>query len=114
MGTEKGGHSFCPHFSDRVSSRQCVGERAAVDVLELAPDGDPVCDPARLDLARRGALTQEMRGGLAFNRRVGRQDDLADLARIEQRLELARANLLGTDAVERRKMPVQDEVSAAV
>src|SRR5688572_21268862 len=100
--------------SDRMPSRQCVGERAAVDVLQFATDWHTVCDAARLYLARRRAVAQEVRGGLAFNRRIGRQDDFADLARIEQRLELARSDLLWPDTVERRQVPVKNEVAAAV
>ena len=89
-------------------------ESAAVNVLELAPDRYSVGDPACLDLARRRALAQEMSGGLAFDRGIGDQDDFTHLARIEHRLEHTRANLLGTDAIERREMPMQDEIAAAV
>src|SRR6185295_8177887 len=82
-----------PEDSDRMAAGERVRQRAAVDVLELAADRHAVRDAARLDLARRGALTEEMRRGLTLDRRIGGEDDLAHLARIQQRFEFAGADL---------------------
>ena len=57
---------------------------------------------------------EEMRGGLAFHGGIRGEDDFLDFAGIEQRFELARADLVRPDAIERRQMPVQHEVAPAV
>src|SRR5215212_1718208 len=89
-------------------------ERAAIDVFQLAAHGNAVCDAARADIAPRGELAQEMRGGLAFDCGIGGEDQLLDLAFLQQPFELAYPELLRTDAIERRKMAHQHEVESAV
>ena len=78
------------------------------------PTGTPCAmRDARIPRARH-QLAEEVRGRLALDRRVGREDHLAHLALVEQRLELLDAELLGPDAVERRQVAHQHEVAAAV
>ena len=55
-----------------------------------------------------------MRGRLALDGRIGREDDLAHFAGLQPRLEKVEAELCGTDAIERRQVPGQHEVAAAV
>jgi hypothetical protein len=59
-------------------------------------------------------LTQEVRRRLAFHGRVGREDHLAQPALREQRLELRHAELGRPDAVDRRQVPHQHEIAAAI
>ena len=100
--------------TDRLPARERVGERAAVDVLELAADRHAVRDARRAQAERRRDLGQEMRRGLALDRGIGREDHFPDLAFAEQPLERVDADLVGADAVERRQVAHQHEVAAAV
>src|SRR5579864_739145 len=89
-------------------------QRAAIDVFELPSDRHAVSDTARAYSAPGRELAQVMRGGFALDGRVGGEDQLADAPFIENRLELAQSQLLGTDTIERREVPHQYEVAAAV
>src|SRR3954469_10111547 len=98
----------------RDTPRKRMRQRAAVHVLELPADGHAVRDTARCDPARRRAFAQEVRGGFAFYRGIRGEDHFSHFARIEECLELARADLFRTDAIQRRQMSMQYEVAAPV
>ena len=55
-----------------------------------------------------------MRGRLALDRGIGRENQLLHASFGEDRLQLARPELLGPDAIERREMPHEHEVQSAV
>src|SRR5207244_9346429 len=97
-------------LAHRLPPGERMRERAPVDVLELAADRHPVGDAAGADAAPQGELAQEMRGGLALDGRVGGENELAHLPFGENRFELAYAELLGPDAIERRQMTHQNEI----
>src|SRR5205814_9471394 len=101
-------------LTDRLPPGERVRERAAVAVLELAPDRHAVGDASGADAAPRGQLTEEMGRRLALDRGVGGQDQLAHPALRQDRLELAHAELLGADAIERRQVPHEHEVASTV
>src|ERR1700682_2365246 len=85
---------------------QRLRQRAAVDVLELSADRHAAREPGNLELARAEQLGDVMRGRLALVGEIGRQHDLADRS-IERSLEQpVEANLLRTDAVERRQAQI--------
>ena len=48
-----------------------------------------------------GELTEEMRGRLTFNRRIGRQDQLPHDPFIENGFQVTNAELLRTNTIER-------------
>src|SRR5690606_3033883 len=91
-----------------------MGERSAIHVFQLAADRYTVRDAARTYPSPQRDLAEEVRGRFALDGRIRREDQLRDRLLCQNRLELADAELLRTDAVERRKMPVEDEVLAAV
>src|SRR5262245_40273692 len=103
-----------PGSGDDLAPGERVRERAAVHVLELAAHRDAVRDARRADAAPRDQLADVVRGGIAFDGRVGREDHLLDLALFEQRLEAVEAELLRANAVERREVAHQHEVAAAI
>src|SRR5579864_704108 len=78
----------------RLPPGQGMGQCAAVDVLQLAPERHAVGDAARADAAPRCQLAEEMRRRLAFDGRVGGEDQLAHLTLGEDGFELAHAELL--------------------
>src|SRR4051794_1143495 len=90
-----------------------MGQRAAVHILELTTDGHAVRDAARADAALHSEIAEEMRSGLAFHRRIRGKNELAHLAFVENALELAHAELIWPDAIERREVTHQHEVVAA-
>src|ERR1700756_1639268 len=89
-------------------------QRTPVDVLELPANRHTVGDPAGADTAPQRELAQEVRGGLALDRGVRGENELPYLPFGENRLELAYAELLGPDAVERRQVAHEHEVAPAV
>ena len=89
-------------------------QRAAIHVLQLSAHRHPVGNPARLDPMARSQLGDHVSCSVPFDGGVGRQDDFADGAAGQQALELAESELVGTDPIERRKMPHQHEVHPAV
>src|SRR5690606_13876960 len=103
-----------PRLRQRLPASQRMRERAAVDVLELATDRHTVRNPARFDLATRGDLGNDVRGRVALDRRVRREDRLLHTAFREQGVELREAELVRTDAIEGRKMSHEHEITAAI
>jgi len=100
--------------SQRLSAGERVGKRAAIDVLELATERYTVSYTARTHATPRRDLTQIVGGRFAFDGRVGGEDELPYLAFTENRFELPHAELLGSDAIERREMAHEDEIAPAV
>src|SRR3954464_15710137 len=72
-GCENRSDPFFSTLSDAPG--ECVRERSAVHIFELAADRYAVRDATCLDLAFRGELPEKMRGGLAFHRRIRREND---------------------------------------
>ena len=68
-------------------------ERATIDELELTAHRHTVSDARGTDAATGGHLREEVRGGLALDRGVGREDHLAHLAFTQQLLERVDADL---------------------
>src|SRR3977135_54530 len=104
-GVECGARAAAPTLTDRLAPGERVRQRAAVDVLELAPARHAVGDAAGADAAPRGELAEEMGRRLALDRGVGGEDQLAHPTLCQDRLELAHAELLRADAIERREVP---------
>src|SRR5262245_21388648 len=67
-------------------------------------------DAARPNDAFDGEVTQEVRRRLALDSGIGRENQLAHFALVENAFELANAQLLRPDAIQRRQMPHQYEV----
>src|SRR5690606_6073383 len=97
-----------------LSTCNRVSERAAVDVLELAADGDAVRDAARFDFVAGRDLGNDMRRRIAFDGRVRRENRFGHFAFSEQRFELREPELFRTDAVERRDVAHQNEVTSSI
>src|SRR6185312_9835338 len=108
------GRSRGAERSNGLAPGERMRQRTAIDVLQLTADGHAVRDPAGTQSAASGELREEMRRGLSLDGRIGREDQLADRALLEKGLELANAELLRADAVERRKVTHQHEVTPAV
>src|SRR5207237_4374525 len=85
----------------RLTTRERMRQRAAVDILQLAAYGHTMCDAAGTDAAFRGELTQKMRRRLAFHCWVCCEDQLPHDAFVEDGLELADAKLFRTDTIQR-------------
>ena len=97
-----------------VSPGERVRERAAVDVFELTADRNAVRDATRFHFVTLRELRDHVRGRIAFDGRIRRQDRFLHVALREQRFELRESKLIGTDAIERREMAHQHEVGAAI
>src|SRR6185312_13573126 len=108
------GRSRGAERSNGLAPGERMRQRTAIDVLQLTADGHAVRDPAGTQSAASGELREEMRRGLSLDGRIGREDQLADRALLEKGLELANAELLRADAVERRQVTHQHEVTPAV
>ncbi len=89
-------------------------ESAAIDVFELATDRYAVRYARGFQAPLPNELGEKMGSRLSFDGRVGREDDLGNLTLFETRLELADAELLGSDTIERRQMPHQNEIAPAI
>src|SRR5512146_1680250 len=88
-------------LDDGLTAGERVSQRAAIDVLELAANGDAVRDPAGPQPSPGGELRQKMRRGLSLDGRVGCENQLVDRALLEVGLELTDAQLLRAHAIER-------------
>ena len=90
-----------------------VGDRAEVDVLELAADRHAARQACDANAARAQRLGEDVRGGLALGGEVGRDDHLLDAAVARPVEQLLGADLGRADAVERAEPAHQHEVVAA-
>src|SRR5687767_15352840 len=97
--------------SEVLSRAERVRERRAVDELELAAERHAVGEPRRADAGLARELADVLRGRLALDGRIRRDDELADLAFREARREQVEPELLRSEAVERRQAPEQDEIA---
>ena len=64
-----------------------MGQRTAVNILELATQRHPVRNSRRLDIVLRRQVGQVMSRGIALHRRVGGNDHLVNLLLSEALLE---------------------------
>src|SRR5262245_1665661 len=90
-----------------------LGERHLVGVLEIAADRQPARDARDAHTERLEQPRQIDRGGLALDARVGGQDHFFDLVVLEPGQQLAHAQVLGPDAVQRGQRAEQDVIAAA-
>src|SRR5438552_11327640 len=103
--------------SDLAPALEGPDQRHLVGILEVAADRDAACDPGdRADRVRE-PLGEVHRGGLALERRVRRDDNLLErhsprLRLVGARQELADAEAVGADPVDRRDRAVEDVVQA--
>src|SRR5262245_52298711 len=91
--------------SDGPSPLEGTDEGDLVGVLEVAADGQPAGDARHGSDDGLESLGQIHRGRLAFERRVGREDDLLEGLAVASRLigapeQLADAQALGTDPID--------------
>src|ERR1700722_12928722 len=71
-------------------------------------------DAARAHVEGACNLAQEMRGRFTFDGGIGRKNEFAYVALGEDRAKLTYAELLRSNAIERRQMPHEHEVAALV
>ena len=81
--------------------------------FQFAPDRHAMSDTARPDRTGSAQSADVVSGGLAFDRRIRRDDDLVDRLRVENLLEEIESEFCRPDAVQRGEVPRQDEVAAA-
>ena len=65
------------HLANGLPPRQCVGERTAVHILELAADRHAVGDTAGANASTGCQFAEKVGSGLPFDRRVCRENDFA-------------------------------------
>src|ERR1700733_7993794 len=97
-----GAGAVCMASAEGAPARKRMRQRAAIDVFKLTADRHPVRDATRAHALRGCDLAEEMGRRLALNRRIGGENELAHTASGENRGELAHAELLRPDPVERR------------
>ena len=96
----------------RPPRAQRLGERAFVEIVELAADRQAVGELGEADREALEPLGEIMGGGLALERRVHREHDLVDAAGGDSGDQPVDAEILGPDALQRRK-PAAEHVEAA-
>src|SRR5438045_9481367 len=87
--------------SEVATRAERVRQRAAVDELELAAERHAVRQARRAHAAFARDLAQVVRGGLALDRGVGREDQLLDLALAQPRPQLTEPKPARAQPVER-------------
>ena len=87
------------------------GQGAIVEIVELAADRDTLGQARQLDPAAGEAVGKVMRGGLALDGGVQRQDQF--LAGFDAGDEPVDRQILGTDPVERRQGSAEHVIPAA-
>ena len=87
---------------------------AAVDVFQFAAQRHAVREPAGQHAGLARQLRQVVRGRLAFDGRIGGDDQLLHLARRQARGQPVQPELARADAVQRREPALQHEIEAAV
>src|SRR5262249_25712952 len=92
----------------RVSGVELAGalegtaEGDLVCILEVAADGQPAREPSHLHAERAEQADEIHRGRFSLDVRVRREDDLLHAFPVDAHEQLAHAELLGTDALDRR------------
>src|SRR5262249_55821265 len=97
--------------SQRSSRLQCGGQSAVVEGVELAAHRHTLSQPRELDPVAGDALGDVVRGGLALDRGIERQDKL--LAGLQPPDEAVDVEVLGADAVERGERAAEHVITAA-
>src|SRR6188474_1857668 len=77
------------------------GERAVVEVVELAADRHAVCEPRHLRAGAGELIGDVVRGGLALHRGVHGEDDFRNAAAAHAAVERADVEVVRADSVER-------------
>src|SRR5204862_8084532 len=90
-----------------------AGHRHFVRVFEVGADGDAHGNAGDTDAERLQQPGEIERGGLTFNRRIGRQDDFFDTATGYAREQALDLQVVRTHAVQRRRRSHQHVVDAA-
>ena len=92
-----------------------MGQGAAIHQLQLAAQRHAMGDPRGDQALLIEQLGDVVRGRLALHCRVGRQDHFAETALLlDPRHQLRNADRLRPQAIERRQMPLQHEVTPAI
>src|SRR5829696_1886417 len=104
-----------PPLLERATTGQRTSERDLVGVLQIAPDGQSGREPRHRHVGRAlvHASGDVQRRRLARRGRVGGQNDLAHVARLQPRVELADLEVVRLDAVDRRQRAAEHVVAAA-
>src|SRR6476469_1229659 len=89
-------------------------QRAAVDVFEFAAERYAMRETTRPHAVLARELREVMRGRLAFDGRVGGDDQFLHFTFAQARVETVEAEFARADAVQRTEPPLQQEVQAAV
>src|SRR5205814_5613173 len=100
------------NLGNRPPRAQGLGERAFVEIVELAADRQAVRELGEADGEFLQPLGQVMGRGLALERGVHRQDDLVDAARRDALHQLVDAEVFGAHAFEGREPAAKDMVAA--
>src|SRR5690606_1071628 len=102
------------HSFDAPPATEGMGQRAAVDIFQLAAQRHAVGDTADSHARCPHLLGDVKRGGFALDGGVGGQDDLAHLMGMHALHQTIDANLGRADAIDGRQMPHQHEIETAV
>src|SRR6185437_8398206 len=97
------GEFYVERRSHRLTGFDGGGERALVEIIELAPDRHAMGEARDGDVCASELVHQVMCGGLALDRRVQREQHLFDLRIARPLDQLGDAQILGAYAVERRQ-----------
>src|SRR5882724_1723309 len=98
----------------RAAGLERGGQRAVVEIVELAADRHAMGQPGDRGGAAGQPVDQVMRGGLAIDRRAGGEDDLAHRRIGGAAQQAFDVELVGADAVERRERAAEDVIAAAI
>src|SRR5919106_4896782 len=98
---------------DKAPALEGAEEGDVVGILEVPADRQPARDARHRSRVRREQVGEVHGGRLAFEVRVGGEDDLFHPAALDAGEELADAKALRTDAVDRADGAVEDMVAAA-
>src|SRR6188768_413254 len=105
-------HGFLSSLTGTAPAREGPAERDLVGVLEITTHGQSTRQPGHGQPHRDQHPGEIRRSRVALDVRVHGQDDLRDRAVVEPGDQLAHAQLLGADAVERRDCAAEHVVAA--
>src|SRR6266481_3035770 len=86
-------------------------QRALVEIVKLAADRNAVGEPRHLDIRLLQEVGDVMRGGLAINRCIERQNDFGHLLFMRALDQRINSEVLRADAIERRQRRAQDVIA---
>ena len=89
------------------------GERAVVEIVELAADRHAMGETRHLDRVGAEQLGDVMRGGLAVDRGIDGEHDLLDAALGDPRHQARQIEVVRPDAVERRQRAAEHVIAPA-